>query len=777
MAQTGWIVFDTIISNLRTVSDARGEARPLSSHRLAKIAFVGSFPPRRCGIATFTADLSAAVGGARPNVACEIVALNDRASGHAYDDQVTVEIAQNNPDDYVAAAQTLNAADIDVVSLQHEFGIFGGAAGEHILRFCAELRCPIVTTLHTVLERPSGDQRRVMARLIALSAKLVVMSQKGRDVLLRAFPEARGKVVVIAHGAPDRPLTDGIAAKRGLDLEGREVALTFGLLSPNKGIESVIEALPAIAAARPNVMYVVLGATHPHLVEHEGEAYRARLGDLAAQLGVADNIRFVDAFVDSELLIAYLTAADIYVTPYLHEAQVTSGTLAYALALGKPVVSTPYWHAQEALANGIGVLVEFGASKRFAEAITNLLNDHDARRALGERAHAAARDATWPRIGERYLDLMHAAMEAPTLAEAPELSVRAQRALPELSLRWLERMSDDCGILQHTRFNVADRNHGYCLDDNARALIATQRMSLLQPQNPHLERLAPRYAAFIEHAWNPDGDTFRNFMSYDRRWLEQAGSQDSVGRALWAIGETARLALDPELRAWAFDLAKRAMGCAATLSSSRALAFSVLGHHALMMAGAEHARAELSRAALELLARFEGARCADWNWFEHVLGYDNARVPEALILAGDALGDPRLTSMGLEALTWLKLVQTHAGGKFAPVGAESFGRQRTRPALFDQQPLEVAASVDAYWAAFDVTGDPAWAKEAARAFDWFLGDNLMGVAVGLPETGGSFDGLTRSGVNRNQGAESGLSYLMALAAMRGRVRASGQALG
>lgn len=736
-----------------------------------KITFVGSFPPRRCGIATFTSDLAEAVGGAHPDVRCEVVALNDRAAGHAYDDHVTVEIAQENAEDYIAAAQALNESGVDVVSLQHEFGIFGGASGEHILLFCAELKCPLITTLHTVLERPSPDQRRVMERLIALSARLVVMSQKGREILTRTFPAAKHKISVIAHGAPDRPLSNGESAKRRLELAGREVVLTFGLLSPNKGIESVIEALPRVAAAQPNVTYVVLGATHPHLVEREGEAYRASLQARAERLGVASNIRFVDAFVDTELLLEYLTAADLYVTPYLNEAQITSGTLAYALALGKPVISTPYWHAQEALANGVGVLVDFGASERFAEVITALLSDRDAREALSFRAYRATRDATWARIGERYLDLMSSAMvmpKKPPQALSPDL--------PEVSLRALERITDDCGIVQHSRFCVPDRNHGYCLDDNARALLFTQRLALLRPSEK-LTDLAPRYAAFVEHAWNPELATFRNFMGYDRRWLEQAGSEDSVGRALWSIGETARLSRDIELRDWAFDLAHRSRPAAELLTSSRALAFSALGSCAMVAAGDESARGELERAASTLLRRFAAGKREDWCWFEPVLGYDNARVPEALLRAGEVLADRGMVKMGLESLTWLASLQTRGGGQFAPVGAESFGHKFKSPALFDQQPLEACAMVDACWAAFDITGETEWCDEAARAFAWFLGGNVLGRAIGLPETGGSYDGLMRHGVNRNQGAESVLAYLMALSAMRARERAGGQVLG
>jgi glycosyltransferase involved in cell wall biosynthesis len=759
-------VFDSQIA-LKIATPAFREA-PAQAQ---KIAFVGSFPPRRCGIATFTSDLAEAVGGAHPDVRCEVVALNDRPAGHAYDDHVTVEIAQENAEDYIAAAQALNESGADVVSLQHEFGIFGGASGEHILLFCAELKCPVITTLHTVLERPNPDQRRVMERLIALSAKLVVMSQKGREILTRTFPAAKHKICVIAHGAPDRPLSNGVAAKRRLDLAGHEVVLTFGLLSPNKGIESVIEALPRVAAAQPNATYVVLGATHPHLVEREGEAYRASLQARAERLGVASNIRFVDAFVDTELLLEYLTAADLYVTPYLNEAQITSGTLAYALALGKPVISTPYWHAQEALANGIGVLVDFGASELFAEAIVRLLGDDEARGALSRRAYGAARDATWARIGERYLDLMSSTMVTP---KKPPQALAQD--LPEISLRALERITDDCGVLQHSRHCVPDRNHGYCVDDNARALIFTQRLALLRPSDLRLAELGPRFAAFVEHAWNPDLSTFRNFMAYDRRWLEQAGSEDSVGRSLWSIGETARLSRDMELRDWALDLARRSRPAAAALTSSRALAFSALAQCALIAAG-EDVRADLERAASTLMRRFAEGRREDWYWFEPVLGYDNARVPEALIRAGEVLGDRGMLQTGLSALRWLADLQTRGGGHFAPVGAESFGNKFKSPALFDQQPLEACAMVDACWAAFDATGDTEWSDEAARAFAWFLGGNVLGRAIGLPHTGGSYDGLMRHGVNRNQGAESVLSYLMALSAMRARERAGGQILG
>lgn len=749
------------------ISLPRAAARP-SQTTLKKIALVGSFPPRCCGIATFTSDLSAAIAGVRPSLERSIVAIDDRPQGHAYDACVALRIGQHNIEDYLAAAARLNRAGVDAVCVQHEFGIYGGEAGAHVLALYRALRCPIVTTLHTVLERPSPDQRQVMEEIIELSARLVVMTKKGQDLLMRIYGAPAARISIIPHGAPDRPLE--ISTQRRWP--GREVLLTFGLLSPNKGIESVIRAMPDIVAARPDAHYVVLGATHPHLVEREGERYRHALQQLAESLGVARHVEFIDRFVDTDTLLDYLAAADVYVTPYLHEAQITSGTLAYALALGKPVISTPYWHAAEALADGAGVLVGFGDSAQIARAAIRLFEDANHRSALAKRAYQRARPSVWSMVGGRYVEVMEQALEqrAPRRKPAPPPA-------PSLSLQALERMTDSCGMLQHGRFAIADRAHGYCLDDNARALLLAHRLTKRAP-NAAAERLAPTYAAFIEHAWNPAIGRFRNFMSYDRAWLEQEGSQDSFGRALWAIGEVAAGARDRELRDWARHLIQRVLPhVEAAAQSPHAQAFSALGLVPLVRAGDAAAAVLLRQLGERLLERFERERRPDWDWFTPVLAYDNARLPEALMRAGSELEATEMSRAGLDALKWLMSLQSGDTGAFRPVGSESFGAEYAPPKPFDQQPIEACASVEACWAAFELTGDPRWSFEAQRAFAWFFGANDLGVAIARPESGGCYDGLCRTGPNRNQGAESILSYLLAAAAMNGRAANLEKALG
>jgi glycosyltransferase involved in cell wall biosynthesis len=727
-----------------------------------RIALVGNFPPRRCGIATFTADLTSALLGEDAKLSCQVVAMSD--ADYDYPDAVSREIRPDVIADYTEAARRLNADEVDLVCIQHEFGIFGGPAGGHLLSLIRELRCPIVTSLHTVLEQPNPDQRRVMEELIRRSAKIVVLSHKGREILMRTYGAAAGKVAVIPHGAPDRPLIDTADMKPKFGLEGRDVMLTFGLLSPGKGIEDAIRAMPRIVAARPNALYLVLGATHPHLVARDGETHRECLQKLAEDLGVADNVRFVNKFVDFDELCDYLQAADVYVTPYRNVAQIASGTLAYAVALGKPVVSTPYWHAAELLDDNVGVLTPIGDIDAIGEAVADLLSNDVKRRAMSKRAYAKGREMIWSKVAESYLTTFDEAMEQ------VRAKAETRHKIPALSLRAIERMSDGVGILQHARFSVPDRNHGYCVDDNARALILTQRASDAGARSPALDRLAHTYAAFVDHAWNRDRGRFRNFMSYDRSWLEEVGSEDSFGRSFWSLGETAVLARDPELRRWALHLAGQVLPHFAEIKSTHAIAFGVLALCPLSIAGLPGAREALERSTARLMSALDEARRPGWDWFCANISYDNARLPEALLRAGMTLDSRDIRSAGLETLTWLSEVHTAPTGVFRPVGSQSFGRPYTQPEPFDQQPLEAAAAIDACWAAFDITGDPEWRREAQRAFAWYLGENDTGARMGLSDTGGCYDGLGAETVNRNQGAESVLSFQLAACAMRGRER-------
>ncbi|HVF93914.1 MAG TPA: glycosyltransferase, partial [Sphingomonas sp.] len=562
---------------------------------------------------------------------------------------------------------------------------------------------------------------------------------------------------------PDRALVEPDLLKPRFGWEGREVVLTFGLLAPNKGIETIIEALPAVIASHPRTLYVVLGATHPNLVAHEGERYRDSLKALAAQHGVADNVAFVDAFVEHDELIDYLQAADIYATPYLNPAQITSGTLSYAIGVGKAVVSTPYVHATEILADGHGVLVDFRDSLAFAREIDWLLSNERDRKNLSARAYARGRTMIWSRLAEATVAETLVALSAKPRRLAKPRVVKHLR--PDLAA--VERMSDATGMLQHSIYSIPDRRHGYCIDDNARALMLLSAMPELDPVQR--DKWMTIYASFIQYAWNPDARRFRNFMNFDRTWCEDVGSEDSNGRTLWALGVTARDATDQKHRDWALALFDATASMGLELGSLRAQAFAMLGAAAMLEAkpGHELARSILQRFPDDHLAMLEETRRPEWQWFEIVLAYDNARLPQALLRAGQALGRQDLIRCGLQTLDWIVGKQTSPEGRFRAVGTESFHRPYAEPLQFDQQPLEAQATVDACIAAFDATGDQRWVQEAERAYGWYLGVNDLDLPLATSADGGCFDGLMPNGLNRNQGAESILALQLASCAISG----------
>ncbi len=734
-----------------------------SARPIGRLALIGNFPPRRCGIATFTGDVYDALTAAYPTLACDVYAMTDEGASYDYPEAVGFELHQNNAADYLEAARRINRSGAQAVCIQHEYGIYGGSAGEHLLILLNALRVPVVTTLHTILTHPDPDQRRVMQRLVERSSRLVVMSRKGRDILRAVYDAPLSKIQVIPHGTPDHPMVEPMEFKNRFGLGGREVLFTFGLLSPGKGLESMIRAMPAITKARPHALYVILGATHPHLVAREGEAYRNSLRDLADSLGVGDAVHFVNTYVDTPLLLQYLAAADIYVTPYPNEAQITSGTLSYAVGLGKPVISTPYWHAAELLAEDRGVLVPFNDPDALAQASIGLLSDDERRERIRGNAYAAGREMIWSKLAEGYMGLFTTVRE--------DKAANANRTAPKLStaprLEAIEAMTDSCGIVQHGVYSIPDRRHGYCVDDNARALILMVRLAQGADPPKSVDALATVYAAFVQHAWNQDEQRFRNFMSYERAWLEAAGSDDSFGRTFWALGETAAFAWREDLRVWARALAAQALPHVENFEAPRTLAFLTLGLTALDAGrpGDSGIRTLLSSLAHRLARQLRCERTPAWCWFEQGLSYDNARLPEALLRAGAALNDKTLIRPGLESLEWLCELQTAPSGCFRPVGSDSFDRgPYMQPSPFDQQPLEATATIEACQAAFEATGDTVWLDRAHHAYDWFLGENDLAASM-VQADGGCYDGLTPNGPNLNRGAESLLSFQLATARM------------
>jgi glycosyltransferase involved in cell wall biosynthesis len=717
----------------------------------ARLALVGGFTPRRCGIATFTADTYASLSAAAPDLSVDVYAMTPARDHTIFDTPVRSTIIQNDPASYAKTARLIDKSKADAVWLQHEFGLFDGPAGDMVLELVDRIAAPLIITLHTVLATPDADQTRVMKHLVAHASTLVVMSNQSRALLISLYGADDDQVVLIEHGVPDRPFGRTEQFKAKFDMAGRDVLMTFGLLSPGKGIEGAILALPAIVEDHPNALYCIVGATHPNLIAREGEGYREGLKALAISLGVDRNIRWIDAFLDTEDLLDLIEAADIYITPYPGAGQSTSGTLSYALALGKAIISTPYIHATELLDEDHGIIVPFNDSAAIAREVGALLDNPSQLLALQKRAYQRGRAMVWPAFAARCLSVI----------DASRISVMAAPAFRSIGTSGLLRICDDTGIIQHSIHNVPDRAHGYCVDDNARALMLMNRLG-------GNDRLTTIFAAFVQNAWNADRQEFRNFMGFGRHWLEDIGSEDSCGRTIWALGATAKEGRTPALRRWARGLFDQTAMSALTFRSPRAIAFSVLGADYTLDTDACDAVALqiIERGAERLLTLYSAVRTSDWCWFETSLAYDNPRLSEAMIRAGMRLDRDDVTECGLKSLRWITQAQIAPAGHFRPVGSGSFGRIGEQPLPFDQQPVEIWAAIDGASAGYDVTGDLMWFNHAKRACDWFSGANDRGLAVGDPVTGTCRDGINPRGLNLNEGAESVLAYQLAHCAMR-----------
>jgi glycosyltransferase involved in cell wall biosynthesis len=740
-----------------------------------RIAFIGNYLPRQCGIATFTTDLCTAVAEEYGNARLFAIPVNDPDSSYEYPDRVRLELAQEDESSYERAAEFLNFNGNDLVCLQHEYGIFGGPAGSHILTLLRNLTMPLVTTLHTVLRQPSPTQRAVLLEIAHLSDRLIVMSEHAADLLREVYDVPRSRIDIIPHGVPDLPFTDPNYFKDMFGTEGKPVLLTFGLLSPNKGIENVIRALPSILLDHPDVMYIVSGATHPHIRRSEGERYRNSLHALAEELGVADHVIFNNRFVPQDELIQHVGAADIYITPYRQEAQVVSGTLAIALGAGKAIISTPYWHARELLADDRGVLVPFDDHEAIAAATTRLLDDDAARHAMRKRAYLHSRGTTWQETAQAYMASFQRArverMFRPRPALHDAFAATETDQLPAFNISHLRNMTDDTGMLQHAIFSLPNSQEGYTTDDNARALIAATLLN----ESPltgsdELISLSRRYLAFLWFSFNEKTCRFRNFLGYDRHWQEDVGSEDSHGRALWALGTVLGRSEEPGLRGSAGRLFEASAAAALTFTSPRAWAFSILGMQGYLhrFPGDRLVQQQRNELANRLLRIYEVTHTSSWKWFERSLSYSNARLAQALLLAGTCSQNRRMVAVGLEALQWLVDQQHHEGASFfIPIGSRGFAVAGGARARFDQQPVEACATISACLLAHRVTGETQWVDEAWSAFRWFLGENDLQAPLYDATTGGCRDGLHPDRVNQNQGAESTLSFLMALSEMQG----------
>jgi len=746
---------------------------PEASSGKTPVAFVSDYLPRRCGIATFTYDLAesmAKVGGDDYDIFT--VAVNDVPEGYPYSDRVRFEIRESVQADYRLAADFLNVHQVSAVCLQHEYGIFGGKYGSHILAMLRRLRRPLVTTHHTILKDPDEQQLLIMQEIGRLADRMVVMSELAHEFLHDIYEVPKEKIVTIPHGIHDVPFIDPSFYKDKFGVEGRKVMLTFGLLSPGKGLEYAIESLPQIVSKHPDLTYIILGATHPHIKKESGEEYRNGLLRRASELGVKDNLLMVNRFVELEELCEYLGSADIYVTPYLNEAQITSGTLAYALGAGKATVSTPYWHAKELLADGRGRLVPFKDSEAISKEVVDLLDHETERHAMRKQAYTYCRHMVWAKTSQAYLNLFEEAAEAfvrhrhvVPAAVAPQSKDRPDE-LPEVDFRHLRIMTDDTGILQHCRYSTPDRYHGYCTDDNARALIAAAMYWDLGRDDSAIE-LIQRYLGFLAYAMDNETNRFRNFMNYDRSWAEAVGSEDSHARALWGLGMAVAYCPHESMISLATKLFIQGLSVTENFHSPRAWAFTIVGIQAYLRryGGDSEVRRYRATLAQKIVDLFENTADDEWPWCEDVVSYANAKLPHALLMCGKWMGRDEWIDIGKRALQWLLDIQTNRDGMLSVIGSDGWYVRGGRKARFDQQAIEAHALVDACIEAYHVTRETHWLDGARKAFNWFLGENDLRTPVYDFTTSGCRDGLHPDRVNENQGAESTLAWLLSLLMM------------
>ncbi|RYY56904.1 MAG: glycosyltransferase [Chitinophagaceae bacterium] len=727
-----------------------------------KIAFIGTYPPRECGIGTFTQNLFSAMTNRgkdnRKQHEGIVVAMHDQDQPLDYPREVQLKIRQEQQGDYIEAARFINLSGADTCILEHEYGIFGGQNGVYILPLLHRLEIPLIVTLHTVLKTPSYNEKAILLEVCKMAARIIVMTHKAVEFLTEIYNVEPSKIELIEHGVPDFEF-DHDLAKKEFKLESKNVLLTFGFISRNKGIETVIKALPAVVAKYPDTIYIVAGKTHPAVIRHSGEEYRIFLLRLAKKLQLDKHVLFLNEFIDQEELFQYLHASDIYITPYLNEAQITSGTLSYAVGAGTAVISTPYWHATELLADGRGMLFDFNDSDGLATILTDLL-DHPAKlKTLRQKAHTYGLEITWPKAGAKYIAVAKAVMQEGSGQPPKKETILDPLLLPPFLLDHIKRMTDDTGIIQHAKFGIPNLKEGYCLDDNARALLMVL-MAHKQMKLPIALDLLPVYLSYIHYMQNEDG-SFRNFLSFRRDFLDEQGSEDSFGRTIWALGYLLGNAPNDAYFQSGQQIFFEAVPNFEKLGSIRSIANTMIGtaYYLQKNPNDENIRSVLRVMAYKLVDRYNENKTEDWRWFEGMLAYDNAILPLALLHAAGILNDEQIRNTALESMQFLSDI-TLKDGSLSLVGNENWYMKDGESSRYAQQPLDALAMVLMFHQAFHLTKDKTYLNKLYASFMWFLGENDMRMCLYDFETKGCCDGLESYGVNRNQGAESTLAYLI-----------------
>lgn len=755
-----------------------------------KVLFIGTYVPKECGIATFTSDLFNSVSGEYNDVYCEVIALNDPSETFNYPEEVVFQIQKDRIEDYYRAADYINQSDIDIVCLQHEFGLFCGNAGDYIFALLSGINKPVISTMHTVIREPEPEYRVSTEKLIRYSEKLIVMSQTAVEILKDVYNAPEDKIELIFHGMPDYPFNNCTKYKKMLNLNGAPLVLTFGLLSQNKGIESMLDALPEVVSQYPDLIYLILGATHPVVKKNFGEAYRQYLKNKISELGLEKNVMFHDKFVEKEELCNYILASDIYVSPYLSREQIVSGALTYAIGMGKAIISTPYWYAQEMLSDNRGLLVDFGDANGFKKSLLHLIENPKEFDTMRKKAYDFGRKMTWKNVGKQYNTVfMRALKNYSAYSSTSDRFNFLPDQLPEVKLDYLKLLTDDVGIIQHTNLGVPARHHGYSTDDIGRGLVALTQLIDSQKKAERFRKLITTYMSFLEHAQTDTGH-FHNFMSYNREFLDEKGSEDTLGRAIYGLGHVVSCPyLSKNMRTLAHTLMSKARPEMKKLSHPRAKAYTICGLYEMLRTDMDSEEFEsvfnsrrdaiksvdslvskdtfesiFTSQANSLVDLYEANYKEDWNWFAPTVTYSNAKLSESLLLAYNYTKDRTYRKVGLATLDFLTKIQWK-GDFFDMIGNEGWYSYSGEKPIFDQQPIEAGYLTQAYVSAYEIVRDRKYLELARYSFEYFLGRNRLQTVMYDYSTGAVCDGLNRDGMNCNQGAESVICFLMALSSL------------
>ncbi|MBN1271115.1 MAG: glycosyltransferase family 4 protein [Candidatus Aminicenantes bacterium] len=729
-----------------------------------KIAFIGNYIPRQCGIATFTRDLTESLIkiNREKNIKAEafVVAMNDQNQTYAYPEIVKFTVRQEYQRDYLEAAKFINYSNAEICILQHEFGIFGGENGIYILPLIHELQIPLIVTFHTVLKNPSEKEMMIVREIGKKAEKIVVMSKLAVDFLINIYNLQKQKIKLIEHGVPDFDFIQRKTYKKKLNLENKKSLLTFGLLSRDKGLETVIQALPRVVKKHPEIVYVILGKTHPNVVRSSGEEYRNYLKLLVERNNLRKHVYFYDKYVSNEELFGYLSAIDIYITPYLNEAQITSGTLSYAIGAGAAVVSTPYWHAKELLSDGRGMLFDFKDSDALADLLINLFNNPEKLSRIRKKAYQYGRKTVWPEIGARYLQLV-----ADVLKKGPEVRIKEEPVvnpliLPEFCLDHVQRLTDDTGILQHAKYIIPNFKEGYSLDDNARALLMFL-MVFRQRKNKEALKFITTCLSFINLMQNDDG-TFKNYLSFNRNFIDQVGSEDSFGRTVWALGYLVKYPPNDLFFEIAEEILIKSFSNLMHLKSIRGMTNSIIGlcHFLKIFPDNKQIKIILKEMTYKIVKSYKNYKTDDWRWFEPILTYDNGILPLSLLHASEEIEDENILKIAYESIEFLEKA-TLVKGHLSLVGSDNWFKKGGDRSQFAQQPLDTTAMVLMFYQAYLVSRNKTFLKKMLKSYMWFLGENDINKPLYDFKTCGCSDGIESYGTNRNQGAESIIMYMIA----------------